>query len=204
MQSMSILEFARLVIDALEAADIDYMLGGSLALIAWGEPRSTMDVDIVISLPGDRIRDLSGELEKRQMPVPPEILLDLLIQPEGDLPINAIHLDSGYKAELFLLRVGDTFRQSALSRRRLIDIGEPLGEIFVHAPEDLILNKVHYYALSRQPKHVRDIASILVVARDQIDWAYFTKWARQLDLLAVWLEVKREADEYLNQNKGRT
>ncbi len=156
---MSILEFARLVIDALEAVDIDYMLGGSLALIAWGEPRSTMDVDIVISLPGDRISELSAELKQRQMLVPPEILLDLLVQPEGDLPVNAIHLDTGYKAELFLLRVGDTFRQSALSRRRLIDIGEP------------------------------------------IDWAYFTKWARQLDLLAVWLEVKHKADEYLNQNK---
>ena len=66
-----------------------------------------------------------------------------------------------------------------------------------------MLNKVHYYALSRQPKHVRDIASILVVARDQIDWTYFTKWARQLDLLDVWLEVKREVDEYLKQSKGR-
>lgn len=203
MKNISILEFARLVIDALEATGIDYLLGGSLALIAWGEPRSTLDVDIVISLPGERIRDLSRELEKRQMLVPPEILLDLLIQPEGDLPVNAIHLDSGHKVELFLLRTGDAFRQSALARRRLIDIGEPLGEVFVHAPEDLMLNKVHYYALSRQPKHVRDIASILVVARDQIDWTYFTKWARQLDLLDVWLEVKREVDEYLKQSKGR-
>ncbi len=203
MKNMSILEFARLVIDALEATGIDYLLGGSLALIAWGEPRSTLDVDIVISLPGERIRELSRELEKRQMLVPPEILLDLLIQPEGDLPVNAIHLESGHKAELFLLRTGDAFRQSALARRRLIDIGEPLGEVFVHAPEDLMLNKVHYYALSRQPKHVRDIASILVVARDQIDWTYFTKWARRLDLLDVWLEVKREVDEFLKQSKGR-
>lgn len=203
MKNISILEFARLVIDALEATGIDYLLGGSLALIAWGEPRSTLDVDIVISLPGERIRDLSRELEKRQMLVPPEILLDLLIQPEGDLPVYAIHLDSGHKVELFLLRTGDAFRQSALARRRLVDIGEPLGEVFVHAPEDLMLNKIHYYALSRQPKHIRDIASILVVARDQIDWTYFTKWARQLDLLDVWLEVKREVDEYLKQSKGR-
>lgn len=172
---MSILEFARLVIDALDASGIDYLLGGSLALIAWGEPRSIMDVDIVISLRGERIRELSRE---------------------------AIHLESGHKAELFLLRAGDAFRQSALARRQLIDIGEPLGEVFVHAPEDLILNKVHYYALSRQPKHIRDIASILVVAREQIDWTYFTKWARQLDLLDVWLEVKRKADETLNQHKG--
>ena len=204
MMTLSILDFARLVIDALEASNIDYMLGGSLALIAWGEPRSTVDVDIVISLPGERIHELSRELETRQMLVPPEILLDLLIQPEGDLPVNAIHLESGHKAELFLLRSGDTFRRSALLRRRLVEIGEPLGEVFVHAPEDLILNKVHYFALGHQPKHVRDIASIMVIARDEIDWIYFTKWAKQLDLIPVWLEVKREVDDYLSQQKGRS
>lgn len=70
MQSMSILEFARLVIDALQAAHVEYLLGGSLALVAWGEPRSTLDVDLVISLPGNRIKELSWELEKRQMLVP--------------------------------------------------------------------------------------------------------------------------------------
>ncbi len=202
MQSMSILEFARLVIDALQAAHVEYLLGGSLALVAWGEPRSTLDVDLVISLPGNRIKELSWELEKRQMLVPPEILLDLLIQPEGDLPVNAIHLDSGHKAELFLLKSGDEFRKSALARRRLVDVGQPLGEVYVHAPEDLILNKVHYYALSHQPKHIRDIAGILVVARNEIDWTYFTKWAKHLNLLPVWLEVKQEVDEYLSQRKG--
>ena len=125
----------------------------------------------------------------------------------GDLadrsPVSYTHLDvykrqSGHKAELFLLKSGDEFRKSALARRRLVDVGQPLGEVYVHAPEDLILNKVHYYALSHQPKHIRDIAGILVVARDEIDWAYFTKWAKHLNLLPVWLEVKQEVDEYLS------
>jgi hypothetical protein len=37
------------------------------------------------------------------------------LQPDGDLPVNAIHLDSGHKAELFLLRMDDPFRAAALS-----------------------------------------------------------------------------------------
>ncbi len=195
----SILRFARLVLDALDAAQIEYMLGGSLALIAWGEPRSTVDVDIVVSLSVNQIYKLSQELETRQMLVPPDILLDLLLLSEGDLPVNAIHLDTGYKAELFLLRTGDSFRLSSLSRRREVDLGEPLGEVFVHAPEDLILNKVHYFGLSRQTKHIRDIAGILVISEELIDWEYFQKWVRELDLAPVWLEVKREVDNLLKR-----
>lgn len=196
---LSILAFARLVLDALDATQLEYMIGGSFALYAWGEVRTTRDFDLVVHLPGQKIRQLSQELEARNMLVPPEILLDLLIQPEGDLPVNAIHLDSGYKAELFLLRPDDTFRAVCLARRRLVDLAEPLGMVYVHAPDDLIINKVRYYGLSRQTKHIRDIASILAMSGDEIEWAHLLKWIRQLDLVPVWLEVKYEVDKLLNQ-----
>lgn len=196
---ISILTFARLVLDAIEASQLEYMIGGSFALYAWGDVRTTRDFDLVVHLPGQKISTLSVELEKRQMLVPPEILLDLLMQPEGDLPVNAMHLDSSYKAELFLLRPDDTFRSTCLERRRLVDLGEPLGKVFVHAPDDLIINKVKYYGLSRQTKHIRDIASILAVSGDEIDWAYLMKWMRQLGLIDAWLEVKFEVDKLLNQ-----
>ncbi len=51
----SILAFARLVIDALEAARVQYLLGGPLAAALSGEPRSTLGVDFVVSLKLDRI-----------------------------------------------------------------------------------------------------------------------------------------------------
>lgn len=195
---ISILAFARLVIDAIEAAQLEYMIVGSFALYAWGDVRTTRDVDLVVHLPGQKITKLSQELGVRRMLVPPEILLDLLIQPEGVLPVNAIHLDSGYKAELFLLRADDAFRAVCLARRRLVDLDEPLGTVYVHAPDDLIINKVRYYGLSRQTKHIRDIASILAMSGDEIDWAHLTKWIRQLGLVPVWLEVKYEVDKLLN------
>ncbi|MCB9138703.1 MAG: hypothetical protein H6642_10180 [Caldilineaceae bacterium] len=192
------LDFARLVIDALDAAEISYLVGGAVAVWAWGEPRTTQDFDLVIHLPAERILMLSHELGTRRMLAPPDILLDLLLQSEGDLPVNAIHLDSGYKAELFLLREGDKFRASALKRRRLIDFGPPLGMIYVHAPEDLILNKVAYYGLSGQTKHVRDIASILVtLEEDELDRDYLEKWVTYLGLDEAWLEVKLEVERLL-------
>lgn len=196
-ERISFLAFARLVLDAIETTQLDYCIGGAMALWAWGEPRTTQDFDLVVHLPGNRIRLLSQELEKRRMLVPPDILLDLLIQPEGDLAVNAIHLDSGYKAELFLLRPNDPFRAAALERRRLVDLGDPLDQVYVHAPEDLILNKIVYYELSKQTKHIRDIGSILLMSDDQIDWRYFDSWLDRLDLRRVWGEVKTEVDTLL-------
>jgi hypothetical protein len=192
------LDFARLVIDALEATDLTYLIGGAVAVWAWGEPRTTQDFDLVIHLPVERIASLSRALEQRRMLVPPDILLDLVLQPDGDLPVNAIHLDSGYKAELFVLREGDAFRSAALGRRQLVDLGPPLGKVFVHSPEDLILNKVAYYGLSQQTKHIYDIASILAtLGMDYIDWTYFNFWVEKLGLEDAWSEVNDEVERLL-------
>jgi hypothetical protein len=192
------LDFTRLVIDALEACEVTYLIGGAVAVWAWGEPRTTQDFDLVIHLPAERIMSLSRELEARRMLVPPDILLDILLQPEGDLPVNAIHLESGYKAEFFLLRDGDEFRAAALHRRRQVDFGPPLGDVFVHTPEDLILNKIAYYGLSQQTKHIRDIASMLVtLEQDEMDWAYFNTWVARLGLDDAWQAVMDEVDRLL-------
>jgi hypothetical protein len=62
--------FVRTVIDAVEAAGLDYLIGGAVALNAWGEPRTTRDLDLVINLPAEGIYPLSQELKKREMNVP--------------------------------------------------------------------------------------------------------------------------------------
>lgn len=114
-----------------------FNIGGAVALAAWGETRTTRDLDLVIELPVESMAALSLELERRHMLVPVDIMLDLLIEDRADLPINAIHMVTGYKAEMFLLKPGDALRQSGLERRRLEDLGPPYGKVFVHSPEGL-------------------------------------------------------------------
>lgn len=185
---LDIEHFARVVIDAVEAAEIEYLLGGSLALWAWGEIRGTMDVDLVVNIPDDYVEILCGELMKRRMMVPPDIVRDLIADPQGDLAINAIDPFSGFKAELFPLRGRDPLRASALQRRVLVRLKEPIGEVYVHSPEDLILYKLQYYAISRQTKHDRDIASILA-AGHALDTTYIERWATRLGVLEIWREL---------------
>jgi hypothetical protein len=69
--SLAFVDFARLVLDAIEAPELEYLIGGAVAVWAWGEVRSTQDFDLVVHVPGPKIMQLSQELEKRGMLVPP-------------------------------------------------------------------------------------------------------------------------------------
>jgi len=182
-------EFVRLVIGALEAAGIDYLIGGAVASWAWGEPRSTLDLDLVVNIPVESVNALSNELEKRDMPVPAEIILETLIEERADLPIKVIHMYSGFKADLYPLRTNDNLRQAALERRIQVDFGPPIGSVYIHSPEDLIIYKINYFSLSRQTKHLRDIAAIIASLGDEIDYAYIETWVDRKGLMTTWQEL---------------
>lgn len=184
--------FLKMILSVLEKAGIDYMIGGAVAVWPWGEPRSTQDIDIVIHLGIEQINALSKELEKVDIYLPPDIILDNLHETRIDLPINAIHGASGYKAEMFLLREDDELRKTAFQRRVKIDFGSEIGEVFIHSPEDLIIYKMLYYSLSQQTKHIRDIGSIIKSRRDDLDYEYIQIWAIKKQLNAIWQEIQRE------------
>lgn len=188
-QVLDIVGFLKLVLEALKATHVDYLIGGAVAEWAWGEPRATQDIDIVINLPVESVGKLSKELEKRDMLVPAEIILDTLLEDRADIPINAIHIHSGLKADLYLVRSGDELRLSAFQRRQRVDYGPPIGRVYVHSPEDLVLYKLLYFSISQQPKHSRDIAAILQARKDQIDLSYIEEWATRLGLSSLWNEL---------------
>ncbi|MBI3151583.1 MAG: hypothetical protein HYZ21_05595 [Chloroflexi bacterium] len=188
-QPLNITEFLQLILEALESAGVDYLIGGAIAEWAWGEPRATQDLDIVINLPVKAVGKFSRELEKRNMLVPADIILDTMMEDRADIPLNAIHMYSGLKADLYLMRDGDMLRQSAFQRRVMVDYGPPIGNVYVHSPEDLILYKLMYLGLSGQPKHARDIAAILRAKKDQLDFGYIEEWITRLGLGSVWKEI---------------
>jgi hypothetical protein len=182
-------DFVHKVIAALEAAGVRYMIGGAVAAWAWGEPRATLDLDVVVDIPHNAVTRLSEELKLRDMLVPADIILENIQEKRADIPINAIDRLSGYKADLYPLREGDELRRAAFGRRQMIDLGAPLGKVFLHAPEDLIIYKLWYYSLSQQTKHIRDIASIVLTLGDELDTGIIDYWAQKKGLSTLWAEL---------------
>jgi len=189
---LSFESFLKMILTVLDRAGIDYMIGGAVAAWAWGEPRSTQDLDMVIHLGIEKIDVLSKELERVEIYLPPEIILENIHETRADLPLNAIHGTSGYKAEMFLVRETDKFRILAFQRRVKVDFGPELGEVFIHTPEDLIVYKMLYYSLSQQTKHIRDISAIVSSMKDRLDYEYIQEWAGRKNLTAIWNAIKKE------------
>ena len=52
------IELLRFTVAALDRLEIPYAIVGSMASSAWGEPRMTRDIDIVIRLSADQVADL--------------------------------------------------------------------------------------------------------------------------------------------------
>ena len=82
---MDIAGFLKLVIEALNAAAGEYLIGGVIAEEAWGEPRATQDLDLVVKIPIKSINKLSKELEKRDMLIPADIILDSILEDRKEL-----------------------------------------------------------------------------------------------------------------------
>src|SRR5512144_1664180 len=173
----------------MNAAGVEYLIGGAIAAWAWGEPRATQDLDLVVKIPIKAVKKLSKELKKRDMLIPAEIILDTILEVRADIPMNAIHMHSGLKADLYPVREGDELRQSAFQRREQVDYGPPIGKVYIHSPEDLILYKLMYFVLSQQSKHSRDIAAILKSKKNELDLDYIEGWVVSLGLSSLWKEM---------------
>jgi hypothetical protein len=130
------------------------------------------------------------------MLVPADIILDTIIEDRADLPINAIHMYSGFKADLYPLRPDDDLRRLSLERRKLVDFGPPLGQVFIHSPEDLIIYKLWYFSLSQQTKHLRDITAIVLNLGDELDTGYIHKWVDRKGLITLWEEMLKNIKQH--------
>src|SRR5512133_2557377 len=98
-------------------------------------------------------------------------------------------MNSRLKADLSPVHEGDDLRQSAFQRRLQVDYGPPVGKVYIHSPEDLILYKLMYFGLSQQSKHARDIAAILKSTKNELDMNYIEQWAARSGLSSLWKEM---------------
>ena len=139
---MSQQELLKTVACTLERLDIGYMVTGSIVSSLQGEPRSTHDIDIVVSLPPSKARALVAAFP------PPVYYLDEDAVAEAIAAggmVNLIDTESGDKVDFWLL-TDDPFDRSRFARRCYEEV---LGmRIAVSSPEDTILMKLRWAKMS--------------------------------------------------------
>ena len=179
--------FNRRLIESLESLDIRYAIGGSIAAMAYSEPRYTVDVDLMVQIDLDNLRSFIEHIEGWGVYVDPfETVLEYNLP--NALPISIVDGFSSTKADIYVAR--DTgLDVSAMQRRAWLRMYEtpPLDAWFL-APEDVILYKLDYYRQSEgnSPKHPIDIARMLVLVGNELDRDYLTHWANEIGVLSLW------------------
>jgi hypothetical protein len=94
----SLRDAALLLFDVLDQLGIAYAIGGSFASSFHGIARATQDLDLVVELPANRARALYQAVAPHFY-ADEETMLDAI---RTGLSFNLIHLDSGFKFDLFV------------------------------------------------------------------------------------------------------
>ena len=183
---MDLTDLLRRLIGVLEDLELTYMLVGSVASAFHGEPRSTQDIDVVVSLPPEQVGPLCKAFPPEEYYVSPEAVSEAVVQ-GGQF--NVIHPGSGAKIDFMIAR-RDAWGQEQMARRRRVEV-LPGYEGYVAAPEDVIVGKMIYYRDGGSEKHLRDIVGIMEVSAEDVDRAYIERWAARLQLAEAWRAVLR-------------
>ena len=120
----------------LDALGIVHTIGGSIASSIAGEPRSTLDIDVVAALAESDVAPIVEALSA-DFYVDGEALRRAVRQCAS---ANIIHQGSQLKVDIFVAG-GTPLDEQQLRRRQSVEIG-PGRTLYVHPPEDILLQKL--------------------------------------------------------------
>lgn len=157
-----LLNLTKEILSALNSRNVLYALSGALANIAWGVPRSTFDIDILVSVPQIQLPSLleiffsfgfKGDLK------------ELISKARKEHFIRLEH--SVFALEIFLPAI--PYHHQVLKRRVRQEF-ESIPAWFVSL-EDLIILKLLFH----RSKDIGDIKGILATHSTKIDKGYIMK-----------------------------
>jgi hypothetical protein len=170
--------------DLMDRLQLTYLVTGSTATIAYGEPRFTNDIDILVDLPPDRVAAFCAGFPENQFYINPTAVADAV---RSRHQFNVLHPASGLKIDFIVLSDSE-FDRSRQGRARSLPVLTDRLVSFA-SPEDVIIKKMVYYQEGGSEKHLRDIAGVLRVQGDALDRGYIETWVGKLGLSAIWQTI---------------
>jgi len=177
---MNQIELAKIIGDIFEKMGVEYMLVGSMASTYYGEARMTADVDMVADLEYEQVREFVKCLPESEYFVQEHVIKEA-IWDQG--MFNIRHKNTGYRVDVFIPKKGE-FSKLELANRKKAEFSGL--QIFIAAPEYIILNKLEYYKEGKSEKHLRDISTMIQYQGDRINFGLIDEWAEKLGLAETW------------------
>jgi predicted nucleotidyltransferase len=173
-------EAALLVAKGLEAEAIPYIIVGGYSSNTYGIPRSTKDVDVVVSITASRLTDLLNRLGPAWKRDP-----QLSFETNTGTTREIFELKgTPLKVKIFSLSQ-DEHDQSRFARRTRKEMsGIP---VWMPSPEDVVIWKLRW----ARPKDIEDVRNVLLVQSREgnLDWAYIREWCGKHGTLERFEEI---------------
>ncbi|GAI76690.1 unnamed protein product [marine sediment metagenome] len=153
----------------LDNNDIPYMIIGGQAVLLYGEPRLTKDIDITLGVSIDKLSELLNIIKKIElMPLPENIIgftQKTFVLPAKDIKTN-IRVDFIFSQT--------SYEKQAIERVNKINLKNTILKFA--SIEDVIIHKI----FAARPRDIEDAKSIMI-KNPNFDKNYIRKWLKVFD-----------------------
>jgi len=165
------------VVDVLEALQVPYYVGGSVASSFTGVARATQDADLVADLRTAHAGPFVKALEEGYYVSPARVRSAV----RDRSSFNLIHLETAFKVDVFVLPV-DAFARQAMDRRVPLEVPEAGRVLDFCSPEDIVLSKLQWYEAGNRvsDRQWYDLQGVLRLQSELLDLEYLKRWGRAL------------------------
>jgi len=175
----------------LENLGIPYLVGGSLASSLHGLARATQDVDIVADFQPQHVMPFVSALRERFYVDEPAVREAV----KRRSTFNVIHLETMFKVDVFVAGDQRSTRRE-LERRQLYTLDvQPPEVITVASPEDIIVQKLHWYRLGDHvsDRQWSDAMGVLKIRDRRLDLDYMRELATEMGVEDLLVRALKEA-----------
>ena len=173
--------------EALERIGIPYMVIGGQAVLLYGEPRLTKDIDITLGTDLDRL----GEVLRLVRAIDLKPLVDPDVFTRETMVLPCAETGTGIRVDLIFSF--SPYEQQAMTRVKTVKVGGT-GVRFASV-EDLIVLKM----IAGRPRDLEDVESVLV-KNAHADLSYIRHWLKEFSkasgqsLVAQFNRIVEETD----------
>jgi hypothetical protein len=176
----------------LAAMNAELVIGGSVAGSMYSNPRHTQDADVSLEPFPGREEELVRLLSDDYVVSLPAVRSAV----ERRSTFNVIRKTTSFKIDVFI-QGSRPFDRASRQRRRPLPAEFPGDAIvYVHSPEDIILQKLAWYRLGNEisDRQWTDILGILRMQRGHLDGDYLEHWAKELGVGDLLRRATEELD----------
>jgi predicted nucleotidyltransferase len=154
----------------LKKHSIPYMVIGGQAVLLYGEPRITRDIDITLGVDTDHLDELLELASELSLRTIPDDVREFVFQ---TMVLPCLHEDTGIRVDFIFSFT--PYETQAIQRSNRIQIQGT--EVNFASPEDVIIHKI----FAGRPRDMEDARSILL-RNDNVDISYIQSWLDEFDI----------------------